>query len=77
MTFSASWNVSMPQIAAVKNIDVDYDITDIVLSEISANIDIGKGDIDPALIQRRSAHPDDALSPSVFAAIGRRSTANI
>jgi len=38
-----------PQSEAVKNIDIN--IADTLDPEISANIDIGKGDIDPALAQ--------------------------
>jgi len=33
------------------NIDIDIDIADILESEILLNIDIGKVDIDPALLQ--------------------------
>jgi len=47
-TFSASQNMSRSNSTAVKNITID--IGDILESEISVNIDIGKGDIDPALI---------------------------
>jgi len=36
--------------AAVKNIDID--IADILVTKISVNIDIGKGDIDPTLVCR-------------------------
>jgi len=42
--------VSKSKSAAVKIIGIDIDITDILGSEISVNIDIGKGDIDPTLI---------------------------
>jgi len=42
----------------VKNIGIDIDIADILGSEISVNIDIGKYDIDPAL--RRTAQPISA-----------------
>jgi len=40
--------VSRPKSATVKNINID--IGDILGPEISPNIDIGKGDIDPALM---------------------------
>jgi len=42
--------MSRPKRAAVKNIGSNIDITDIFGSEISVNIDIGKDDINPALL---------------------------
>jgi len=42
--------VSRPKGAAVKNIDINIYTADILGSEISVNIDISKGDIDPALV---------------------------
>jgi len=48
--FSTSWSVSRPKSTAVKNIDIDTYIADILESEISVNIDIGNGNIDPALV---------------------------
>jgi len=45
-TFFKSSSVSSQKSSAVSNID----IADILGSEISVNIDIGKGDIDPALL---------------------------
>jgi len=41
--------VNRPKSSAEKNIDID--IANILGSEISVNIDIGKGDINPALSQ--------------------------
>jgi len=46
--FSASWSVRRPKIATVKNINVNA--AEILGPEISANIDISKGNIDPALV---------------------------
>jgi len=46
---STSSNVISLKSAAVKNIGIYIDIADIFGSQISVNIDIGKGDIDPAL----------------------------
>jgi len=46
-TFSASRSVRKPKSAVVKNVGID--ILDIFGPEISANIDISKSDIDPAL----------------------------
>jgi len=40
--------VSRSKSAVVRYVDID--IADILGSEISVNIDIGKGDIDPALV---------------------------
>jgi len=40
--------MSRLQCAAVQNVDID--IADILGPKISANIDIGKGDIGPALV---------------------------
>jgi len=51
-TFSASWSMCGPKSAVGKNIDIN--IADILDPEISANIDIGKGDIDPALLRKVS-----------------------
>jgi len=45
LTFATFSSVSRPRSAAVKHID----IADILGSEISVNIDIDKGAIDPAL----------------------------
>jgi len=41
-------SMSSPKTTSVNDIDIDDDV-DIRHSKISANIDIGKGDIDPAL----------------------------
>jgi len=56
--FSKYEQFKPPKSAAAKNIDIDIDIdiTDILESEISVNIDIGKGDIDPALVATRIPH---------------------
>jgi len=54
--FSTSSSVSKLKSAAVKNISIDIDIADILGSEISVNIDIGKGNIDPALIRIGGEH---------------------
>jgi len=49
--FSTSRSTSNLKRAAVKNIDINIDIADILESEISANIDINNDDIDPALLR--------------------------
>jgi len=49
--------VSRPKSAAVKNIGTDIDIADILGFKISVNIDIAKGDIDPALLCHVHDHP--------------------
>jgi len=46
--FTASWSVSMPKNFAVK--DININIGDILGLDILVNIYIGKGDIDPALV---------------------------
>jgi len=46
--------VSRPKSAAAKNIGINIDIADILGSKISVDIDIGKGDIDPALVRRKN-----------------------
>jgi len=45
--------MSSPESAAVKNVDIDIDIVDILESEISVIVDIGN--IDPALQQTNEA----------------------
>jgi len=53
--YSTSSSASRPNGAEVKNIGIDID--DILGSEISVNIDIGKRDIDPALVLVYTVEP--------------------
>jgi len=54
--------VSRPKSAVVKSLDLDIDIADAFGSEISVNIDIGKGDIDLALPETGLKHSKHSCS---------------